>query len=213
MIPFESFAAYQVNEEIFELLQRESLRASQHMAKYLGEPEYCRGYGVRNTHRLAVAPNTTSSQIGGGVSQGIEPYVGVAYKQRLANGDVFRVSPQFMELAKSRGQWSEELIHDIMVNHKGSVQHLTWLTEHEKLVFKTFREIDQHHVVRQANQRGRYICQGQSLNTSFKADASEQYMSSVHVMAAKSKYVKAMYYMNTESGVDASKGACEPCGG
>lgn len=211
MIPFESMDAHLLNNEIFKHLDDNSLEASKWMAKELGEPEWCKGYGVRNTHRLAIAPTTTNALICGGVSQGIEPVVANLFNQQTSAGVLYRVNPVFLELAKSRGKFTDGLVKDLSQNTNGSVQHLDWLTDHEKEVFKTAYEIDQRAIIRLASARQRRICQGQSLNLFFDADESEEYIMEVHQLAFKDPYIKALYYMRTQAGVQASKGECTVC--
>lgn len=210
-IPFESFDAHLLNTRIFKHLRDESLAASQWLARTYGEPEWCKGYGVRNSHRLAVAPTTTNALICGGVSQGIEPVVANLYNQQTSAGVLYRVNPVFLELAKERGKFTDELVKDLSENTNGSVQHLDWLTDHEKDVFKTAYEIDQHAIIRLASARQPYICQGQSLNLFFDADEDEEYIMEVHKAAFIDENIKALYYMRTQAGVQASKGGCEAC--
>ena len=189
----------------------ESLRASRWMASELGEPEWCKGYGVRNTHRTAVAPTTTLALICGGVSQGIEPVVANIYNQPSSAGELYRVNPVFLKLAKERGKFTDALVDDLTLNTAGSVQHLDWLTDHEKLVFKTAYEIDQRAIIRLASARQSKICQGQSLNLFFDADEDEEYMMEIHQEAFLDENIKGLYYMRTAAGVSASKGECLAC--
>ena len=212
MIAFESFEAHQENHEIFSRLQRESTRASEWMASKYGEPKYCKGLGLRNTHRLAVAPNTSSALLCGGVSQGIEPVVANVYNQPTAAGEIYRVNPVFLAFAKSKVGWSGELVKSIMDNN-GSVQHLDWLTDHEKDVFKTAYEINQEVILRLASVRQQYIDQGQSVNLFFDADAPESYISKIHRIGFEDENIKALYYMRTKAGVQASTGECVACEG
>lgn len=211
-VALESFEAHQLNHEIFKRIRTEAERATKWLAGTLGEPKYCRGLGRRNTHLLAVAPNTSSALICGGVSQGIEPVVANVYNQPTAAGEIYRVNPVFLELAKSRVGWDTELVKSI-IDNQGSVQHLDWLTDHEKQVFKTAYEIDQAALIRLAATRQQYIDQGQSLNLFFNADESEEYISEIHKLAFKDPNIKALYYMRTKAGVQASKGECEACSG
>jgi ribonucleotide reductase alpha subunit len=211
-IAFESFEAQLKNTEIFKHINEESLKASQWMASQFGEPEWCKGYGVRNTHRIAVAPNLSSALICGSVSQGIEPIYKNAYVQNTAAGKIDRVNPTLLKLMKERGVYSDDTVKDI-INKKGSVQHVEWLDDHEKLVFKTAFEIDQMHIIRLASSRQRYIDQAQSINLFFSSDETEQYISEVHKMAFKDPYIKSLYYIRSESGVQTNKGECVACHG
>ena len=211
-IPFESMDAYYKNTEIFKHLHDETLRASQWMATEFGEPFWCKGYGVRNTHRIAIAPNLSSALICGSVSQGIEPIYKNAYVQNTSAGKMDRVNPTLLNLMKDRDVYSDETVKDI-ISHNGSVQHVEWLTDDEKSVFKTAFEIDQKQIIRLASARQRYIDQGQSINLFFSADEDEEYISEVHKMAFKDPYIKGLYYIRSESGVNVSKGECIACHG
>lgn len=212
MIAFESFEAHQENHEIFGRLKRESERATTWLAEKLGEPKYCKGLGRRNTHLLAVAPNTSSALLCGGVSQGIEPVVANVYNQPTAAGEIYRVNPVFLSFAKTKVGWDDKLVKSIIDNN-GSVQHLDWLTDDEKAVFKTAYEINQEAILRLASARQRYICQGQSLNLFFDADESEEEIARIHQLGFKDPNIKALYYMRTKAGVQASSGECVACEG
>jgi len=211
LIAFESLEANFKNVEIFKHLDAESKRASEWMAKEFGEPEWCKGYGVRNTHRIAVAPNLSSALICGSVSQGIEPIYKNAYVQNTAAGKMDRVNPSLLTLMKKINVYSEETVKDIISNN-GSVQHVDWLTDEEKIVFKTAFEINQHSIIRLASTRQKYIDQAQSINLFFSADEDEEYISEVHKAAFKDPYIKSLYYIRSETGVNVSK-ECLSCHG
>ena len=211
-LPLDSVETMILNEEIFKHMRQEAERATKYLADLLGEPQYCKGLGRRNTHLLAVAPNTSSALLCGGVSQGIEPVVANVYNQPSAAGEIYRVNPVFLELAKKRVGWSDELVKSIIENN-GSVQHLDWLTEHEKRVFLTAYEVDQRVLLRLAGQRSVWIDQWQSLNLFFDADESEEEISAVHEIAFRDERIKALYYMRSKAGVAASKGECKACEG
>jgi ribonucleoside-diphosphate reductase alpha chain len=210
MIDMESLEAHTKNIEIFSHIKKQALEASKWMAREWGEPEHLIGTGRRNSHLLSVAPNTSSALICGGVSQGIEAVVANVYNQATAGGEMYRVNPVFLKLAKDRVGWSDELVKSITDNN-GSIQHLPWLTEHEKGVFKTAYEIDQHVLVRLAAARQPFICQAQSLNLFFDADEKEEVISSVHKEAFLNEQIKSLYYLRTKAGVQASSGECLAC--
>lgn len=211
-LPFESFEAHLKNVEIFKHLDSESLRASQWMAYQYGEPFWCKGYGVRNTHRIAVAPNLSSALICGSVSQGIEPIYKNAFVQNTAAGKVDRVNPTLLKIMKERDIYNEDTVTDIIKN-SGSVQHVTWLSDEEKEVFKTAFEINQHVIIKLASARQRYIDQAQSINLFFSADESEEYISEVHKVAFKDPWIKSLYYIRSETGVQTNKSECLSCHG
>jgi ribonucleoside-diphosphate reductase alpha chain len=212
MIPFESMDAYYKNVEIFKHLDEESLRASKWMGMNWGEPDWCFGYGLRNTHRIAVAPNLSSALICGSVSQGIEPIYKNAYVQNTSAGKMDRVNPSLLNVMKERDVYTPEIVKDI-IKHNGSVQWVDWLNDDEKAVFKTAFEIDQKQIIRLASSRQRYIDQAQSINLFFSADESEEYISEVHKMAFTDEWIKSLYYVRSESGVDVTKGSCIACHG
>lgn len=210
MIAFESLQAQFVNAEIFKKLHDESLEASKWMAIQYGEPEWCKGYGVRNTHRMAIAPTLSTALIMGGCSQCIEPMLGNAFIQASAGGESERINPVFLDLMKKRGKYTRKLVKHIAENN-GSVQDQEWLTDDEKLVFRTAFEINQEVVLRLASQRQKFICQAQSLNLFFSAEESEKYIAQIHRMAMLDKNIKSLYYIRTQAGVAASTGECIAC--
>ena len=211
MIPFDGFEAHMLNTQIFKKIKDESTKASKHLADIYGEPEWCKGTGLRNATLTAIAPTMSSSILCGSVSQGIEPIISNVFIQRSAAGEFTRINPQFMEIAKKHGKYTQEEMDDIAINHDGSVQHLDWLTQEEKDVFKTAYEIDHHALLRLASVRQQFICQGQSLNLFFSSDEDEEYIAEIHKEALLDSNIKGLYYLRSSRGVKASKGcvACE----
>lgn len=212
MVAFESFEAHQLNNEIFSSIREEAEDATRWMAENWGEPAWCKGYGRRNSHLMAVAPNTSSALICGGTSQGIEPIVSNIYNQPTAAGEITRSNPWFRKLAEERGEWNPRLV-STLIDAKGSVQNLPWLSADEKLVFRTAYEIDQRAILRLASARQRYIDQAQSINLFFSANEDEAYISEVHKEAFKDPMIKSLYYMRTMAGVQAAKNECIACEG
>jgi ribonucleoside-diphosphate reductase alpha chain len=212
MIPFESFEAHQWNKEVFKDIKKEAVKATKMLARLKGEPEWCKGYGVRNTHLLAIAPNTSSALVCGSVSQGIEPVYKNAFVQGSAGGEINRINPSLLTLLKDKEEYSDEVVVSI-INNGGSVSHLEFLSDLEKDVFKTAFEINQESIIRLASTRQKYICQAQSLNLFFPADESEEVISAVHKLAFKDKYIKSLYYIRSEAGVQGSTGECVACEG
>ena len=211
-ISFESFAAHQLNTEIFKKIKEETTQASQWLAKELGEPEWCKGHGVRNTNLTAIAPTMSTALICGGVSQGIEPIVMNVFNQTTAGGEVYRISQELIVKMKERNVYNHETIKDIERN-QGSVQHVFWLNDDEKQVFKTAFEIDQRAILRMASVRQRYLTQGQSLNLFFSSEESEQYISEITQEAIEDPYIIGLYYQRSMSGVKATRGECVACEG
>jgi ribonucleoside-diphosphate reductase alpha chain len=198
------------NTEIAKHIHEESLKASQWMAQTLGEPEWCIGYGVRNTHRIAIAPTKSTAALMGGVSEGINPDPAMVYTQLTSAGEVERVNPALLKIMKERKVFNKKTVSELK-DKMGSVQHVDWLDGDEKRVFKTAFEINQEVVIRLASQRAKYIDQWQSLNLFFSAEESEAVISKVHQMAFEDESILALYYIYSSSGVQASNGECTSC--
>jgi ribonucleoside-diphosphate reductase alpha chain len=198
------------NGRIFKHIDSESLKASQWLAKELGEPEWCKGHGVRFTHRMAVAPTKSTALIYGGISEGINPDVAMSFTQLTAAGEVDRVNPTLLALIKSKGLDIEACIKDT-VQSQGSVQNVTWLTDDEKRVFKTAFEINQKDILRLAATRQRYIDQGQSTNLFFAGNADEKLISEIHQEAFQNENILSLYYVYSSRGVVSSSSECSSC--
>jgi ribonucleoside-diphosphate reductase alpha chain len=212
MIDIESFEAHNLNQNMFKIIQKQAKEASQWLAKAKGEPKWCKGHGVRNTHLLAIAPNSSSALVCGSVSQGIEPVYKNVFVQGSPAGEINRINPVLVDLMKSKDVYSDETINQI-IKDNGSVQLVDWLTDEEKAVFKTSFEINQEVLVRLASARQKYICQAQSLNLFFPSDTPEAEISRIHKLAFKDKYIKSLYYLRSEAGVRGSSGECVACEG
>ena len=211
MIGLEEYQAHAENMRVFSHMQEESLQASQWLASELGEPEWCKGYGVRQTHRLAIAPNMSSAVIGGQYSQGIEPWLANVFSQPTAAGEMQRINPELIKLVESKGRTFTKALIKSIVDNKGSIQHLDWLTDQEKLVFKTAFEIDQKVILRLASTRQQFIDQGQSLNLFFSSEEDESYIAEVHKEFLLDDRLKGLYYIRSESGVMSAKDECIAC--
>lgn len=207
LIPFDSMEAMTKNAEIFRLIDKNSKEASRELAVTYGEPEWCKGTGMRNTHLVAVAPTVSNSLISGGVSQGIEPIVSNIFMQKSAKGNFIRKNPGLEALLESKGFNTFEVWQSINENN-GSVKHLKQLNDVEREVFQTAREINQFAIVRQAGQRQRWIDQGASVNLFFTVPTElndldlkkklGKYIHEVHLEAWRLG-VKSLYYCRTES--------------
>jgi ribonucleoside-diphosphate reductase alpha chain len=210
MLPFEGFQAHSLSQEIQSVILDQAQGATKAMSKILGEPEWCKGYGVRNTHLIAIAPTKSTALLMGGVSEGINPDPAMSYTQMTAAGEVDRLNPVLLELMKQKGVYTKKHVQEI-TDKQGSVQHVDWLTDDEKKVFRTAFEIDQKSVLRLASARSRYIDQWQSLNLFFAADEDPAYIAEVHQEAFADPNILALYYIYTQAGVQAAKGECEAC--
>jgi ribonucleoside-diphosphate reductase alpha chain len=193
-IPFESIDAYTLNKEIFEKIDKKSLEASKALAEASGEPLWCKGLGIRFTHRSAIAPTKSTALLCGGISEGINADSAFSFTQSTAAGEVSRVVPELLKLIKEKGLDVEKCITDVNLA-KGSVQSVTWLTTEEKAVFKTIFEIPQEAILRQASCRQRSLCQGQSLNLGIDKRHTEEYISYIHQLAFKDPYIIGLYYL------------------
>lgn len=200
-IPFIGIQATSLTRVIFSHMKEKSDKASMWMANEFGEPTWCKGSGYRNLTCLAVAPNRSSSKLAGGVSQGIEPFAANLYMDDDAKGAHLRRNPDLETLLDEKGLNTPQT-WDIIAEDKGSVKNIDGLTEEEKEIFRTFKEINQLELVRQAAVRQEYIDQGQSLNLAFFHDAPAKWINQVHIEAWKLG-IKALYYLRSESNLRA----------
>jgi ribonucleoside-diphosphate reductase alpha chain len=201
-IGFESDKAAALNKDIFEHISTRADAASRWMGERAGIPEWC--VGRRNSHLMAIAPTMSTAVIVGGTSQGIEPYVANVWNQTTSAGEMPRANQNLVEIMKDRGVYDQAHIDDI-VDNGGSVQHVDWLDDLEKDVFKTGYEIDQEILLARAADRQVFIDQSQSLNLFFAADASPQYISKIHKLALLDPNIKSLYYLRSRAGIQASK--------
>jgi len=208
-IPWESALAKSQNMKIFSLIKERALKQTQELAKLRGEAPDAVGYGVRNTHLLAIAPNANSSIVAN-TSPSIEPYKSNAYTHRTRAG-AHLVKNRYLEILlnkksleypeEERISWLNEIWTSIITSD-GSVQHLECLNEWEKNVFKTAFELDQRWLVDHSADRQEFICQGQSVNLFFPAGTDKAIVNAVHLRAWKNK-LKGLYYLRTNAGAKA----------
>lgn len=198
---FKSNDARLLNGEIFSYIQEEAKAASVQLAFEFGEPEWCRGYGIRNTHVTAVAPTKSNSAILN-TSEGIEPLQS-NYFTETAKGNYLRKNRYLVELLEEKGA-NTKAVWDSIRDHRGSVQHLEFLSDKEKEIFLTFKEIDQEEIIRQAGTRQLYIDQSQSLNLCPDPKTTNlQRLSRLYVLAW-SLGLKSIYYVKREALLSAS---------
>lgn len=193
-LPFEGFDAMQLNNQIFSNLKEKAYAASEKLAELYGKPEVLKGYGRRNTTLLAIAPTKSSAFIMGQASLGIEPFQSNIYVKDLAKIKTTFKNPYLEKVLEAHGKNNRKTWLSIL-KKDGSVQHLDFLTEHEKNVFKTFREISQLTIIQQAAQRQKYICQGQSLNLTIDPRTPTKDVNALYLEAAELG-VKSLYYQN-----------------
>jgi ribonucleoside-diphosphate reductase alpha chain len=201
MIGFESKEAAMKNMEIAKTLRDRSYAASRELAAKLGEPPLLKGYGMRNTTTMAIAPTKSSSFILGQVSQSIEPEFSNCYVKDLAKMKVTIKNPYLKKLLEEKGKDTDEVWDSIKIAD-GSIQHLDFLTQDEKDVFKTFAEINPYVIVDQAAVRQEYIDQGQSLNLMLDPDMTVKEINSLYLYAHEMG-VKSLYYSYSMSAAQA----------
>ena len=192
MIGFESTAASDLNHEIARTFAERSHAASRELAVLLGEAPVLEGYGMRNTTTMAIAPTKSSSFILGQVSQSIEPEFSNCYVKDLAKIKVTIKNPYLLDLLEQKDRNTDDVWESIKVAD-GSVQHLDFLTEDEKAVFKTFSEIDPYTIIDQAATRQQYIDQSQSLNLMLDPDMSVKEINTLYLYAHQ-QGIKNLYY-------------------
>ncbi len=213
MLPFDSKEAKSLNGKIFKTINERAWNASKELAKLFGEPSLLKGYGRRNTTLTAVAPTTSSAFIIGQTSQSIEPIWSNCYVKDLAKVKVTIKNPNLEKLLEEKGKNDRETWNSIR-DRDGSVQHLDFLSDHEKEVFKTFSEIDQIAIIDQAGMRQNYIDQAQSLNLMINPKTPAKDVNAFLIFAWESG-VKSLYYQHSTSAAqdfNRSKmciGACE----
>ena len=195
-LEFESLTAQFKTHEIFGKIKLETERASRKLADVYGEPLWCVGTGYRNTHLRAIAPTVSNSKLSGNVSAGIEPWPSNVFTDQSAKGTFIRKNGELEKVLEEEGMNTEETWAQILADG-GSVQNLD-ISEQTKAVFKTFKEINQLELMKQAGIRQQYIDQSVSLNLSFPNIATPRWLNQVHIEAWKTG-IKTLYYMRTES--------------
>ena len=213
MLPFDSQEAFNLNTEVFKTLKDNSYKASEELAEKFGEPAVLKGYGRRNATLNAIAPTTSSAFILGQVSQGIEPIWSNIYVKDIAKIKTTIKNPFLVTLLKEKGMDTQEVWRDIR-DRDGSVQHLDFLSENEKEVFKTYSEIDQLAIIYQAANRQNHIDQGQSLNIIVHPDMPTKDINKIHVTAWKLG-LKSLYYQHSMNAAQKfkQKKECTSCEG
>ena len=195
-IPFDSVDAKELNVEIFTKIKSDAVEQTKILGKEKGECPDMKGTGKRNAHLLAIAPNANSSMITG-CSPSIEPHKANAYTHRTRAGSHLIKNKYLKEELKNINMNTPEVWTSIITNG-GSVQHLDFINDSIKEVFKTAIEIDQREIIKQGGDRQQYLCQGQSLNVFFPAGASRKYLHDVHFLAWREE-CKGLYYLRTET--------------
>ena len=198
-VPMESVTALSWNKKIFKKIREEVDLSSKILAKEKGACPDAADFGIeeRFSNKLAIAPTASISIICGGASPGIEPSAGNSFVQKTLSGSFNVRNPHLKKLLQEKNQDTDEVWSSITTN-KGSVQHLDFLNQHEKDVFKSAFEIEQRWLIDLAAQRTPYICQSQSLNVFIAADVHKKDLHQIHFQAWK-KGIKSMYYLRSMS--------------
>ena len=195
MLAFNSQEAFNLNTEIFKFIKEKSYSASKELAQIFGEPDVLKGSGRRNATLNAIAPTTSSAFILGQVSQGIEPIWSNIYVKDIAKTKTTIKNPFLVNLLKEKRKNNKETWSSIR-DRDGSVQHLEFLSDEEKNVFKTYSEIDQMDIIYQAANRQSYIDQGQSVNLMVHPDMSAKEINKLYITAWKLG-LKSLYYQHS----------------
>lgn len=211
MLPLDSQKSYDLNSEIFRVIKEKSYKASEELAEKFGEPEILKGYGRRNATLNAIAPTTSSAFILGQVSQGIEPIWSNVYVKDIAKIKTTIKNPFLEKLLEEKGKNTLEVWRNIR-DYDGSVQHLDFLTDEEKDVFKTYSEIDQLDLIYQAANRQNHIDQGQSVNIIVHPEMPVKEINNIHITAWKLG-LKSLYYQHSMNAAQkfAQKKDCASC--
>jgi len=200
-IPFESALAVSKNKQMFKHIRKELDNANLELGKERGEAPDATGTGKRFSHMLAIAPNASSSIIMGNTSPSIEPYRANAYRQDTLSGAFLNKNKWLDKIITEKCNADSKLdykeIWSNIIANDGSVQHLEFLSDWERDVFKTSMEIDQRWIVQHAADRQSYIDQAQSVNLFFRPDSNVKYIHAVHFMAWK-QGLKTLYYCRSE---------------
>lgn len=202
-IAYDDRKARTLIDQMMGHVKREAVKASQALAKVRGEAPDMRGTGMRNSHLLAIAPTATNSTINakrvegtdlsGGLTPALEPRYEMAYTQKTKSGRFTVIEPKVIEVLRKYGKYTDDVVESIFDN-LGSVQHLDFLTDHERSYLRTARQYNQKHVVEVAAVAQQHVCQAISLNLDFEQGADRGYVNAVHLHLWR-KGLKSRYYV------------------
>jgi len=198
-IPFAGLQANSYTRLMFDKIEKGALRASKEQAELYGEPEWCKGTGLRHTHHIAIAPTVSNANISGGVSASIEPIPANIFNLKTAKGTFIKKNPVLERVLEAKGYNIDSVWKQIQED-KGSVLNLPdyILSDEEKEVFLTFKEINPFEIVRKNGIRQKYVDQAISLNLMFDPNTPPKVISDVHKLAWR-EGIKCLYYMRSES--------------
>ena len=209
---WESLDAVYLNSEVFRWYRNEAGEATKWMASVLGEPEWCAGFGRRNTHLMSMPPTKSTALLAGGVSEGINPDPKMVYLASTAAGEIARFNLVLLKIAKQRLPDADiQAVIDSIEANAGSVQGVDWLTPEEKMVFKTAFEIPLMAQLRHAEQRQKFVDQSQSANLFIAGDTDMAHLAEVLKYFLQSEHLLSLYYFYSERDAKASNGECVAC--
>ena len=199
-----------LNEEIFSLLDNQSLQATKWLGEVLGIPKGCKTVGQRNATRLMMPPTKSTAELMAGASEGVGLDTAWVFTKQSAGGELFRINKVLLQIMKDRGVYNDETI--MRIAKARSIQQEDWLTEHEKKVFRTAFEVPMEAYLQLCSQRQKHLDQGQSINLYFTSNDSEAYMSKIHKLAFDDEFILALYYIYSMRGAgDIKRAECEMC--
>jgi len=213
MLSVSSMEAMMLNTKIFRGIQKDAIAANGWLAVTMGEPDGCVGLNQRNATMLMMPPTKSTAELMAGASEGIGLDVAMCFTKQSAGGEFFRVNKVLLEkIIKPRGLDFDQCVKDMNLQ-KGSVQHVTWLTDEEKAVFRTAFEIPMEDHLRLCSQRQNYIDQGQSINLYFTSNDTPEYIGKIHRIAFDDPNILSLYYIYSMRGAGeiTRVESCEMC--
>ena len=212
MLSVSSMEAMMLNIKVFKGIRADADAANAWLAEKLGEPLGCVGLGQRTATMLMIPPTKSTAELMAGASEGIGLDVAMCFTKQSAGGEFFRINKVLLKLIKAKGLDLDQCVKD-MNARKGSVQHVDWLTDHEKAVFRTAFEIPMEDHLMQCSQRQKYIDQGQSINLYFTSNDSPEYIGRIHRLAFEDPEILSLYYIYSMRGAGeiTRVESCEMC--
>ena len=199
MLSVSSMEAMMLNIKVFKGIRADADAANGWLAVTLGEPVGCVGLGQRNATMLMMPPTKSTAELMAGASEGVGLDVAMCFTKQSAGGEFFRINKVLLQLIKKKGLDINQCVKD-MNERKGSVQHVAWLTDEEKAVFRTGFEIPMEDHLMQCSQRQKYIDQGQSINLYFTSNDSPEYIGRIHRIAFEDPEILSLYYIYSMRG-------------
>ena len=210
-IVFGSLESFFLNNEIFKRMRKDLEECSEWLAKVLGEPPALKGTGKRNATLMMMPPTKSSTELArNSPSESINPMTALVRVKEVVGGDIFRIEPVLLRLLKEKGKYNDDVINDI-ARHKGSVQHLDFLTQEEKAYLRTAFEVPMDSHLDLCAQRQKHIDQQQSINVYLANHDSEEYIAEIHKKALLDEDINGLYYCYSSRGGDYERAECIVC--